>query len=241
MKSHRIPLFAALAAVATLAAGCASEGLEEPAMNTVAAPSPADSAEDEVVTEVVTREAAPEKDSDDTGESSSSKKSNKKKGSGSCASLPKDPRDQYADGTAPGRMPTVNSDSDYNYWIADIENHYDPCAEVSWILFRGETGWPDGPAMTAAARSDGIAFYVNGKPDGEMRLIPSVESVDVDGDAVEFHWGERTGYTYEAKFISYSATLSAESGSIEAVSGDVAKFEELWNSTRSQYMLGTYD
>lgn len=209
-------------------------------MNTVAAPSPADAAEDDVVTEVVTREAAPDKDSDDSGKSGSSDKSNKKKGSGSCASLPKDPRDQYADGTAPGRMPAVDN-GDFNYWIADIENHYDPCAEVSWILFRGETGWPDGPAMTAGARTDGIAFYVNGKPDGEMRLIPNVESVDVDGDTVEFHWGERTGYTYEAKFISYSATLSAEGGSISAISGDTEKFNRLWEPLENQYMLGTYD
>ena len=71
-------------------------------MNTVAAPSPADAAEDGVVTEVVTREAAPDKDSDDSGKSGSSgksrssDKSDKKKGSGSCASLPKDPRDQLS-------------------------------------------------------------------------------------------------------------------------------------------------
>lgn len=241
MKSHRIPLFATLAAVATLAAGCASEGLEEPAMNTVSAPSPADSAEDEVVTEVVTREAAPEKDSDDAGKSSSSKKSGKKKGSGSCASLPKDPRDQYADGTAPGRMPVVESGSDFNYWIADIENHYDPCAEVSWVLFHGETGSPEGPAMAAGARADGVAFYINGEPDGEMRAFAAIEDISVDGDTVEFSWGERTGYTADGITAHYSVTLTAENGRIEAVDGEVGEFNKTWDNTSFQYMLGTYD
>lgn len=241
MKTHRTPFIAALAAVATLAAGCSSEGLEEPVMNTVAAPSPADAAEDGIVTEVVTREAAPDKDSDDSGKSGSSDKSDKKKGSGSCASLPKDPRDQYADGTAPGRMPVVEPDSDYNYWIADIENHYDPCAEVSWILFHGETGSPEGPAMTAGARSDGVAFYINGEPDGEMRLLTSIEDISVDGDTIELSWGERTSYTADGITAHYSVTLSAASGRIEAVEGEVGKFNDRWNEPSFQYMLGTYD
>ena len=216
-------------------------------MNTVAAPSPADAAEDGVVTEVVTREAAPDKDSDDSGKSGSSgksrssDKSNKKKGSGSCASLPKDPRDQYADGTAPGRMPVVEPNSDYNYWIADIENHYDPCAEVSWVLFHGETGSPEGPAMTAGARADGVAFYINGEPDGEMRLLTSIEDISVDGDTIELSWGERTSYTADGITAHYSVTLSAASGRIEAVDGEVGKFNDRWNEPSFQYMLGTYD
>ena len=51
---------------------------------------------------------------------------------GTCADLPKDPRTQYETGTAPGRMPSADG-SDYNFWIDNIDNHYDPCAPLSWL------------------------------------------------------------------------------------------------------------
>lgn len=54
------PVIAALTAVAALAADCStSENLGEPAMRTVAAPSPNETVKD-VVTEVVTKEAPAE-------------------------------------------------------------------------------------------------------------------------------------------------------------------------------------
>ena len=239
MKAHRSPLLAVLAAIAMLAAGCSSPaGLEEPELSTQAQPSA--SAADEEVTETVTKDADPG-DGDDNGDSNEGTKKKKRKGSGTCASLPKDPRHQYADGTAPGRMPTVEAGSDFNYWIADIENHYDPCAEVSWVLFHGETGSPESPAMTAGARADGVAFYINGEPDGEMRAFAAIEDISVDGDTVEFSWGERTGYTADGITAHYSVTLTTENGRIEAVDGEVGKFNRVWDEPSFQYMLGTYD
>lgn len=158
-----------------------------------------------------------------------------------CAALSKDPRQQYPTGTAPGRMPNVDG-TDYNYWIADIENHYDPCAPVSWIIFRGSLGDERGPAGTGASITDGIAFYINGKPDGEMRTFTSIENVALAGpDTVVMTWGERTGATAEGITAHYSATLEADPGGIQAIGGDMLEFTDRWYSAYGMYMLGTYD
>lgn len=221
---------------AVLVTGCSnSDNLAEPEMNTVAPPSTADSAadsNDDVVTEVVTKEAPADEEKDE--------KPAKKKSPQKCASLPKDPREQYPDGGAPGRMPAVDS-GDNNYWIADIENHYDPCAPVSWIIFHGEIGSPDGPNMLAGSRADGIAFYIDGVPDEEARLFTAIEDVGLNGDEVEFSWGERTRTTADGITAHYSVTLSTTGGAIEAIDGDISEFNRLWDEPQNQYMLGTYD
>lgn len=158
-----------------------------------------------------------------------------------CAALPKDPREQYPTGTAPGRMPNVDG-TDYNYWIADIENHYDPCAPVSWIIFRGSLGDERGPAGTGASITDGIAFYINGKPDGEMRTFTSIENVALASpDTVVMTWGERTGATAEGITAHYSVTLEADPGGIQAIGGEMLEFTDRWYSPYGMYMLGTYD
>ena len=90
-----------------------------------------------------------------------------------CASLPKDPREQYPNHEAPGRMPARDWD-DNNFWIGDIENHYDPCAPISWIIFRGGLGDAERPAHTGASMTDGIAFYVHGEPVDDMTLFLSL-------------------------------------------------------------------
>ena len=100
MRSRRASVLAAVAAIAALTAGCSSENLAEPEsqpapLSTVSAPSADEAAEEEIVTETVTKEAPAEKET----------KSDKPKKKEKCASLPKDPRDQYPDGEAPGRMP----------------------------------------------------------------------------------------------------------------------------------------
>lgn len=158
-----------------------------------------------------------------------------------CAALPKDPREQYPTGTAPGRMPNVDG-TDYNFWIVDIENHYDPCAPVSWIIFRGSLGDERGPAGTGASITDGIAFYIDGKPDGEMRTFTRVENVELTGpNTVAMTWGERTGATAEGITAHYSATLEADPGGIQAIGGDMLEFTDRWYSAYGMYMLGTYD
>ncbi|WP_087116129.1 hypothetical protein [Corynebacterium urinipleomorphum] len=229
MKPHRAPVIAALAAVAAFAAGCSpSESLDEPAMSTVAAPTQEDAAE-EVVTEVVTKEAP--------AEEKPRKDAPKKKES--CASLPKDPRDQYPDGSAPGRMPNTTG-SDTQYWIEDIENYYDPCAPVSWIIFHGGRGGMEGPANTGASISSGIAFYINGEPDGEMRTFRGINDVSLDGDTINFEWSERQQDLMGSVKLQNRVTLSYSNGRIEAVGGDVDAFNQYWHS-RDEYMLGHYD
>lgn len=231
MKPHRAPAIAALAAVAAFAAGCSpSESLDEPAMSTVAAPTQEDTAE-EVVTEVVTKEAP--------AEEKPRKDAPKKKES--CASLPKDPRDQYPHGGAPGRMPAQDWD-DYNFWIGDIDNHYDPCAPISWIIFRGGLGDANHAAQTGASMTNGIAFYVNGEPVDEMTLFTSVEDVSVNSDGtVDFTWGERTRSTAEGITAHYSVTLEPGSSTMTPVGGDTSEFNENWNEPRNKFLLGHYD
>lgn len=231
MKTHRAPAIAVLATVAAFAAGCSpSENLDEPAMSTVAAPPQEDTAE-EVVTEVVTKEAPAEE----------KPKRDAPKKKESCASLPKDPQDQYPHGGAPGRMPAQDWD-DYNFWIGDIENHYDPCAPVSWIIFRGGLGDADHPAQTGASMTNGIAFYVNGEPVDEMTLFTSVEDVSVNSDGtVDFTWGERTRSTAEGITAHYSVTLEPRSNTMDPVSGETELFSERWGEPRNKFLLGHYD
>ncbi|UIZ92592.1 hypothetical protein JZY91_01965 [Corynebacterium sp. CNCTC7651] len=225
---------AALAAAPPLfgAAGCAQQQpVPEPSFTSAAAPAPSTVSETtkETATTPPPEEAAP------------SSPSTKPAPEPECASLPKDPLQQYPSGTAPGRMPNVDG-TDYNYWIADIENHYDPCAPVSWIIFRGSLGDERGPAGTGASITDGIAFYINGKPDGEMRTFTSIENVALAGpNTVIMTWGERTGATAEGITAHYSVTLEADPGGIQAIGGELLEFTDRWYSPYGMYMLGTYD
>lgn len=201
-------------------------------MSTVAAPSAEDSAEDEAVTETATKEAPAEK------EAKPEKKPKEK-----CASLPKDPREQYPDGSSPGRMPAENWD-DYNFWIGNrgIENHYDPCAPISWIIFRGGLGDADHPAQTGASMTNGIAFYINGEPVDEMTLFTQVEDVTANSDGtVDFTWGERTRSTAEGITAHYTVTLETRDGTVVLLSGDMSEFSRQWDEPRNKFLLGHYD
>ena len=102
-----------------------------------------------------------------------------------CASLPSDPRQQYATGTAPGRMP-ADDGSDNNYWIEDIDNQYDPCATLSWITFKGSLGDANKPQGTAASVADGLALYVNGQPASEVKLFGQIDQITpLENDGVK--------------------------------------------------------
>lgn len=234
MRSRRASVLAALTALATLTAGCStSENLAEPEpqsapLSTVSAPSADEGAEEEVVTETVTKAPA-EKET----------KSEKPKKKEKCASLPNDPRDQYPDGSAPGRMPNAKG-HDMQYWIEDIENHYDPCAPVSWIIFHGGRGGMEGPAYTGASVSSGIAFYINGEPDGEMRTFRGISNVSLNGDTIDFDWHERQQDLMGSVKLDNHVTLGYSNGHIEAVDGDVDAFNQYWHG-QDQYMLGHYD
>lgn len=160
-----------------------------------------------------------------------------------CANLPKDPRQVYATGTAPGRMPAVDVDSVINnYWIGDIENSYDPCAPISWIVFHGQNGSAEGPAQTGASVNDGLALYANGVPANEMVEFERVESVTPVGDnAVELTWGERTQGTAAGVTEHFTVRIEADGTSVRAVAGDADRFNKYWNDSRLQFQLGTYD
>lgn len=158
----------------------------------------------------------------------------------SCAQLPKDPREAYPSGSAPGRMP-ADDGSDYNYWIEDIDNAYDPCAPLSWIIFRGSLGDEHHRAGTAASVADGLALYIDGKPAGEMKLFGRIDNITpLDGGGAAIEWSERGQYTADGYVNHYSAELRAADGAITAVAGDAAKFHESWDYPIS-YLLGTYD
>ena len=157
-----------------------------------------------------------------------------------CAELPNDPRTVYASGTAPGRMP-ADDGSDFNYWIGDIENSYDPCATISWIIFRGSMGDVEGPAGTGASIADGLALYVNGAPAKDMSVFDRVESVTpVSDNQVDFTWGERSRSTAEGITAHHTVRLQAQGDTIEPVSGEVEEFNKMWVDLPS-YQLGTYD
>ena len=62
------------------------------------------------------------------------------------------------------------------------------------------------------ALSSGIAFYINGEPDGEMRTFRGINDI----------------------------TLGYSAGSMEAVGGDIDAFNQYWHG-HGEYMLGHYD
>ncbi|MCQ4624215.1 hypothetical protein KBX18_01350 [Corynebacterium sp. CCUG 69979] len=207
-------------------AGCSQSTLpdsEEPALTTAAAPDAQDDGDAEGPATVI--ETVTEKPKD------------KQKDTEKCAQLPKDPREQYPSNSAPGRMPSTDG-SDFNYWIEDIDNHYDPCAPVSWIIFHGGRGSVDGPAGTGAAVSDGIAFYIDGKPDGDMRTFRGITNVTLNDDTIDFSWSERQQDLTGSVKLQNHVTLGFDNGRIAPVSGDVEAFNLYWNG--SQYMLGHY-
>lgn len=157
-----------------------------------------------------------------------------------CAQLPKDPREAYPSGTAPGRMP-ADDGSDYNYWIDDIDNAYDPCAPLSWIVFRGSLGDEHHRAGTAASVADGLALYIDGKPAGEVKLFGRIDNITpLENGGATFEWSERGQYTADGYVNHYSAELRVIDGAVTAVAGDTAKFHEWWDYPVS-YLLGTYD
>ena len=157
-----------------------------------------------------------------------------------CDTPPNDPREAYPAGSAPGRMP-ADDGSDFNYWIEDIDNAYDPCAPLSWIVFRGSLGDEHDRTGTAASVADGLALYINGEPAGEMKLFGRIDNITpLDGGGAAIEWSERGQYTADGYVNHYSAELRATGGAITAVAGDAAKFHESWDYPIS-YLLGTYD
>lgn len=146
-----------------------------------------------------------------------------------CANLPTDPRQQYATGTAPGRMP-ADDGSDTNYWIEDIDNQYDPCAPLSWITFKGSLGGENGPQGTAASIADGLALYVNGEPASEVKLFGRIDQVTpLENGGATIEWSERGQYTADGFTNHYSADIRATHSGVEAFAGDTEKFNESWN------------
>lgn len=157
-----------------------------------------------------------------------------------CANLPSDPRQQYATGTAPGRMP-ADDGSDNNYWIEDIDNQYDPCAPLSWITFKGSLGDENGPQGLAGSIADGLALYVNGEPVSEVKLFGRIDQITpLENGGATVAWSERGQYTADGFVNHYSADIRPANGGIEAISGDTEKFYENWHYPVG-YLLGTYD
>ena len=133
-------------------------------------------------------------------------------------------------------MPAADSQSDMNYWIENIENHYDPCAPISWITFRGSLGDGDRPAGTGASISDGLALYINGQPAGDMRLFTEVESIELLNDGqLRLSWGERGEATAAGITDHYTVDLTAQGDAVQPVAGDVEQFNRFWN--QSGYLL----
>ena len=185
--------------------------------------------------------AAAPSPSDSTDEADETTTQQQEKGKDrECAELPNDPRTVYASGTAPGRMP-ADDGSDFNFWIGDIENSYDPCATISWIIFRGSMGDVEGPAGTGASIADGLALYVNGLPAKDMSVFDKVESItQVSDNQVDFTWGERSRSTAEGITAHHTVRLQAQGDTIAPISGEVEEFNKMWVDLPS-YQLGTYD
>ena len=189
--------------------------------------------------EAAATKASSPSDSTDKGEKATTQQQEKGKDR-ECAELPNDPRKVYASGTAPGRMP-ADDGSDFNFWIGDIENSYDPCATISWIIFRGSMGDVEGPAGTGASIADGLALYVNGAPAKDMSAFDRVESVTpVSDNQVDFTWGERSRSTAEGITAHHTVRLQAQGDTIAPISGEVEEFNKMWVDLPS-YQLGTYD
>ena len=189
--------------------------------------------------EAAATKASSPSDSTDKGEKATTQQQEKGKDR-TCTELPNDPRTVYASGTAPGRMP-ADDGSDFNFWIGDIENSYDPCATISWIIFRGSMGDVEGPAGTGASIADGLALYVNGLPAKDMSVFDKVESItQVSDNQVDFTWGERSRSTAEGITAHHTVRLQAQGDTIEPISGEVEEFNKMWVNHHS-YQLGTYD
>ena len=189
--------------------------------------------------EAAATKASSPSDSTDKGEKATTQQQEKGKDR-TCTELPNDPRTIYASGTAPGRMP-ADDGSDFNYWIADIDNSYDPCATISWIIFRGSMGDVEGPTGTGASIADGLALYVNGAPAKDMSVFDRVESVTpVSDNQVDCTWGERSRSTAEGITAHHTVRLQAQGDTVEPISGEVEEFNKMWVDLPS-YQLGTYD
>ena len=256
---HTTRAIASIAAVATLATGCATtDEITEPNETAITDPSadtaPSEDADKganegadgsapvETVTEEVVADDPAEPPADGNGnEQAPGAPGEEAPGGGEeCGALPTDPREQYPSGTAPGRMPGLGDETgEDSYWIEDIENNYDPCMPLSWIVFRGSLGHVDRPAGTASSMTDGIAFYINGTPVKGMQLFTAVEDVTRNADdSVNFAWGELGETTAAGITDHYSVTLRIENGELTAVDGDVDQFYGKWNDPRKQYQLG---
>ena len=245
---HTTRAIASIAAVAALATGCATTGeIKDPNETAVAEPSasanPDEGADGTAPVETVTEEVvAGDPTEPPAGGNGNEQAPGALEGADGeeCSALPTDPREQYPSGTAPGRMPAVgDATGEDSYWIEDIENNYDPCAHLSWIVFRGSLGRVDGPAGTGASITDGIAFYIDGTPVKNMKLFTAIEDVSRNADdSVNFAWGELGETTAAGITDHYMATLRIENGGITAVAGDVDKFNENWNYPGSEYQLG---
>ena len=243
MKHTRMTVIAGMTAVAALAAGCASSDepdLPAPPPSAASSSPTADAASGDggAVTETVTERAT----ADGNGQEAAGTGGNDGNGETpkeGCAALPNDPREQYPSGSAPGRMPQAGDNpDDYQYWIEDVENAYDPCAAICWIIFRGSLGDSKGPAGTGASIADGIAFYVHGKPITQMKLFDAMEEVHrIDEENLSFSWGERGETTAAGITDHYTVTLKAKDGTLVPVDGDTEKFLERWNLPE-KYVLG---
>ena len=241
MKYLRKTVLTSIAAIAALAAGCSTADDAEPPPTSEVASS-AESSPD-AVTETVTEKASGGDDAagKDSAEAPENGRDNGGAPDENCAALPTDPREQYPDGSAPGRMPQAGPNpSGTQYWIENVENNYDPCAPISWIVFRGTLGDENKQGGTASSIVDGAAFYIDGIPVSGMKIVTAVEGVKkLDERTVEFSWGERGGATVEGITDHYSVTLESRGGVLEPVSGDTKPFLAMWNETpENEYVLG---
>ena len=190
-----------------------------------------DLAEPEVNTPIAATSSAEQKEESSTSEEAPEE---------TCADLPKDPRDSFPSGSAPGRMP-ADDGSDNNYWIQDIDNQYDPCAELSWIIFKGSLGDENGPQGLAGSIADGLALYRDGEPISEMKLFGRIDKVaPLENGAAVIDWSERGQFTADGFVNHYSVDLRLTDDGFEAFAGDTEKFYERWDYPVG-YLLGTYD
>ena len=201
-----------------------------------------DLAEPEVNTPIAATSSTAEKPTESTAstvqeeESSTSEEAPEE----TCADLSKDPRDSFPSGSAPGRMP-ADDGSDNNYWIEDIDNQYDPCAELSWIIFKGSLGDENGPQGLAGSIADGLALYRDGEPISEMKLFGRIDKVaPLENGAAVIEWSERGQFTADGFVNHYSVDLRLTDDGFEAFAGDTKKFYERWDYSVG-YLLGTYD
>lgn len=131
--------------------------------------------------------------------------------------------------------------SDNNYWIDDIDNQYDPCAELSWIIFKGSLGNKHRRQGTAASVADGLALYRNGEPISEVKLFGRIDRIaPLENGGAVIEWSERGTYTADGWVNHHSVDLRLTDDGFEAFAGDTKKFYERWDYSVG-YLLGTYD